>query len=97
MLFCGVKESSRGIWEQRYLGFLFHSSTRVWESSIYLGERVLTWCNISPSTSAPLSDLKGPVGPPGLTRPKHKRTFTGFGAGDIKSVEGMFFPNPNHT
>lgn len=42
-----------------------------------------------PSTSAPITDLKGPVGPPGFTRPKHKRTFTGFGAGEIKSVEGM--------
>jgi hypothetical protein len=40
-----------------------------------------------PSTSAPISDLQGPVGP-GFTRPKHKRTFTGFGAGEIKSVEG---------
>jgi hypothetical protein len=42
-----------------------------------------------PSTSAPISDLQGPVGP-GFSRPKHKRTFTGFGAGEIKSVEGMF-------
>ena len=41
-----------------------------------------------PSTGAPISDLKGPIGP-GFTRPKHKRTFTGFGAGEIKSVEGM--------
>jgi starch phosphorylase len=40
-----------------------------------------------PSTGAPI-DLQGPVGP-GFTRPKHKRTFTGFGAGEIKSVEGM--------
>jgi hypothetical protein len=40
-----------------------------------------------PSTGAPISDLKGPIGP-GFTRPKHKRTFTGFGAGEIKSVEG---------
>lgn len=39
-----------------------------------------------PSTGAPI-DLQGPVGP-GFTRPKHKRTFTGFGAGEIKSVEG---------
>jgi starch phosphorylase len=39
-----------------------------------------------PSTSAPISELKGPVGP-SITRPKHKRTFTGFGAGEIKSVE----------
>jgi len=41
-----------------------------------------------PSTGAPITDLKGPIGPSGVTRPKHKRTFTGFGAGDIKSVEG---------
>lgn len=44
-----------------------------------------------PSTSAPISDLQGPVGPAGVSRPKHKRTFTGFGAGEIKSVEGEFF------
>lgn len=42
-----------------------------------------------PSTSAPISDLQGPVGPASMSRPKHKRTFTGFGAGEIKSVEGM--------
>ncbi len=40
-----------------------------------------------PSTSAPISELQGPVGP-GFSRPKHKRTFTGFGAGEIKTVEG---------
>jgi len=45
-----------------------------------------------PSTGAPITDLKGPIGPSGVTRPKHKRTFTGFGAGDIKSVEGRFSP-----
>ncbi|KAF2122177.1 glycogen phosphorylase-like protein [Lophiotrema nucula] len=45
-----------------------------------------------PSTSAPLSDLKGPVGP-GFSRPKHKRTVTGFGPGDIKSVEASI-PEP---
>jgi len=39
-----------------------------------------------PSTSAPISELQGPVGPE-FTRPKHKRTFTGFGAGEIKGVE----------
>jgi starch phosphorylase len=44
-----------------------------------------------PSTSAPISDLKGPVGPEGISRPKHKRTFTGFGAGEIKSVEGELY------
>lgn len=42
-----------------------------------------------PSTSAPISELQGPVGP-GFSRPKHKRTFTGFGAGEIKNVEGKF-------
>ena len=39
-----------------------------------------------PSTSAPLSDLQGPIGP-GITRPKHTRTSTGFGAQEIKTVE----------
>ena len=38
------------------------------------------------STSAPITDLKGPVGPD-FTRPKHKRAVTGFGAQEIKSVE----------
>lgn len=37
---------------------------------------------------APIVDIQGSVSPAGVTRPKHKRTFTGFGAGDIKSVEG---------
>ncbi|KAG9238854.1 putative glycogen phosphorylase [Amylocarpus encephaloides] len=45
-----------------------------------------------PSTSAPIHDLQGPVGP-GFSRPKHKRTFTGFGAGEIKSVEASI-PEP---
>ncbi|CZR62250.1 probable glycogen phosphorylase [Phialocephala subalpina] len=45
-----------------------------------------------PSTSAPISELQGPVGP-GFSRPKHKRTFTGFGAGEIKSVEASI-PEP---
>ncbi|TKA77822.1 hypothetical protein B0A55_04596 [Friedmanniomyces simplex] len=40
-----------------------------------------------PSTSAPISDFTSPVGPPGMTRPKHKRTVTGFGPGEIKNVE----------
>jgi len=40
-----------------------------------------------PSTSAPVAELSGPIGPAGITRPKHKRTITGFGASDIKSVE----------
>jgi len=46
-----------------------------------------------PSTSAPLVELQGSVGPAGMSRPKHKRTFTGFGAGDIKSVEGESVPS----
>ncbi|KAF2456212.1 glycogen phosphorylase-like protein [Lineolata rhizophorae] len=45
-----------------------------------------------PSTSAPLSDLQGPVGP-AFSRPKHKRTFTGFGPQEIKSVEASI-PEP---
>ncbi|KAE8854054.1 hypothetical protein HRS9122_01046 [Pyrenophora teres f. teres] len=45
-----------------------------------------------PSTSAPLSDLQGPVGP-AFTRPKHKRTVTGFGPSDIKTVEASI-PEP---
>ncbi|KAI1007463.1 Glycogen phosphorylase [Podosphaera aphanis] len=39
-----------------------------------------------PSTGPPIAELQGPVGP-GYSRPKHRRTFTGFGAGEIKSVE----------
>lgn len=46
-----------------------------------------------PSMGAPISDLKGPVGPPDISRPKHKRTFTGFGAGEIKAVEASI-PEP---
>ena len=42
-----------------------------------------------PSMGAPIVDIIGSVGPAGISRPKHKRTFTGFGAGEIKSVEGM--------
>ncbi|KAK4948139.1 Non-essential glycogen phosphorylase [Elasticomyces elasticus] len=45
-----------------------------------------------PSMGAPISTLTGPVGP-GFTRPKHKRTATGFGAGDIKAVESSI---PEH-
>lgn len=48
-----------------------------------------------PSTSAPLTDLKGPVGPQ-FTRPKHKRTVTGFGPGEIKSVEASI-PEPQRA
>ncbi|OAQ63077.2 glycogen phosphorylase [Pochonia chlamydosporia 170] len=46
-----------------------------------------------PSTSAPIVDITGGVGPAGISRPKHKRTFTGFGAGEIKSVEASI-PEP---
>lgn len=37
---------------------------------------------------APIVDIVGSVGPAGISRPKHKRTYTGFGAGEVKSVEG---------
>ncbi|KAK1827623.1 family 35 putative glycosyltransferase [Podospora conica] len=46
-----------------------------------------------PSTSAPIVDIQGSVGPAGISRPKHKRTFTGFGAGEIKGVEASI-PEP---
>jgi hypothetical protein len=42
-----------------------------------------------PSVGVPIVDIQGSVAPEGISRPKHKRTFTGFGAGEIKSVEGM--------
>lgn len=45
-----------------------------------------------PSVGAPLVDIQGNVGPTGITRPKHRRTFTGFGAQEIKSVEGNVVP-----
>ena len=38
------------------------------------------------STSAPIVDLKGPVGPD-FTRPKHKRTATGLGPSEIQGIE----------
>lgn len=41
-----------------------------------------------PSMGAPIVDIHGSIGPAGVSRPKHKRTFTGFGAGEIKNVEG---------
>ncbi|KAK3687258.1 glycosyl transferase [Podospora appendiculata] len=46
-----------------------------------------------PSVGAPLADIQGSVVPAGISRPKHKRTFTGFGAGEIKSVEASI-PEP---
>lgn len=45
-----------------------------------------------PSVGAPISDITKPVGP-GFSRPKHKRTFTGFGPSDIRSVEASI-PEP---
>ncbi|KAI1177456.1 glycosyltransferase family 35 protein [Nemania sp. FL0916] len=46
-----------------------------------------------PSMGAPIVDIVGSVGPAGISRPKHKRTFTGFGPGEIKSVEASI-PEP---
>jgi len=42
-----------------------------------------------PSVGAPIVDIQGSVGPAGISRPKHKRTLTGFGAAEIQNVEGM--------
>ncbi|KAK7981782.1 glycosyltransferase family 35 protein [Apiospora saccharicola] len=46
-----------------------------------------------PSMGAPIVDIVGSVGPAGISRPKHKRTYTGFGAGEVKSVEASI-PEP---
>ncbi|CAK7208500.1 Non-essential glycogen phosphorylase [Sporothrix bragantina] len=46
-----------------------------------------------PSAGAPIVDIQGSVSPAGVTRPKHRRTFTGFGAQEIKSVEASI-PEP---
>ncbi|KAI2602846.1 glycosyltransferase family 35 protein [Hypoxylon sp. NC1633] len=46
-----------------------------------------------PSTAAPIVDIVGSVSPAGVSRPKHKRTYTGFGASDIKNVEAAI-PEP---
>ncbi|OCK84323.1 glycosyltransferase family 35 protein [Lepidopterella palustris CBS 459.81] len=48
-----------------------------------------------PSMSSPLADLQGPIGPD-FTKPKHKRTVTGFGPGDIKTVEASI-PEPQRA
>ncbi|KAI7007825.1 Glycogen [Hortaea werneckii] len=48
-----------------------------------------------PSMSAPITDLD-PIGPPGMTRPKHKRTVTGFGPQEIKNVEASI-PEPQRA
>lgn len=46
-----------------------------------------------PSVGAPIVDIQGSVGPAGISRPKHKRTLTGFGAAEIQNVEGILvFP-----
>lgn len=45
--------------------------------------------------SAPITDLQAQVGP-GFTRPKHKRTVTGFGANEIKAVEASI-PEPQRA
>jgi len=39
-----------------------------------------------PSSGAPIVDIQGSVGPAGVSRPKHTRTMTGLGPGEIKSV-----------
>ncbi|KAL2148574.1 hypothetical protein VTH82DRAFT_2128 [Thermothelomyces myriococcoides] len=49
-----------------------------------------------PSLGAPIVDIQGSVGPAGISRPKHKRTFTGFGAGEIKHVEASI-PEPQRN
>lgn len=43
-----------------------------------------------PSMGAPIVDIQGAVAPAGISRPKHTRTATGFGPGEIKTVEGMY-------
>ncbi|KAK5135683.1 Non-essential glycogen phosphorylase [Meristemomyces frigidus] len=48
------------------------------------------------STSAPITDFQDAVGPPGMSRPKHKRTVTGFGPQEIKSVEASI-PEPQRA
>ncbi|CAK7269295.1 Non-essential glycogen phosphorylase [Sporothrix epigloea] len=45
------------------------------------------------SVGAPIVDIQGSVVPAGVTRPKHRRTFTGFGAQEIKGVEASI-PEP---
>ncbi|KAI8962162.1 glycosyltransferase family 35 protein [Daldinia sp. FL1419] len=49
-----------------------------------------------PSTAAPIVDISGSVSPAGISRPKHKRTFTGFGASEIKNVEAAI-PEPQRA
>ncbi|KAI1434530.1 glycosyltransferase family 35 protein [Xylaria sp. CBS 124048] len=56
-------------------------------------QRALPTRERRPSMGAPIIDIVGSVGPAGISRPKHKRTFTGFGASEIKSVEASI-PEP---
>lgn len=49
-----------------------------------------------PSMSAPITDISTPVGPEGMSRPKHKRTATGFGPQEIKAVEASI-PEPQRA
>ncbi|KAI0386040.1 glycosyltransferase family 35 protein [Hypomontagnella monticulosa] len=49
-----------------------------------------------PSSSAPIVDIVGSVSPAGISRPKHKRTYTGFGPSEIKSVEAAI-PEPQRA
>jgi hypothetical protein len=60
-------------------------STAIMASKPFVRER-------RPSIGVPVADLQGPVGP-GFSRPKHKRTFTGFGPSEIKAVEASI-PEP---
>ncbi|KAJ2904385.1 hypothetical protein MKZ38_008170 [Zalerion maritima] len=46
-----------------------------------------------PSVGPPIVDIQGGVGPPGMSRPKHQRTFTGFGPQEIRVVEAAI-PEP---
>ncbi|KAI1821521.1 glycosyltransferase family 35 protein [Xylaria intraflava] len=46
-----------------------------------------------PSMGAPIIDIVGSVVPAGISRPKHKRTSTGFGPSEIKSVEASIPEN----
>ncbi|KAF4126863.1 glycogen phosphorylase [Geosmithia morbida] len=45
-----------------------------------------------PSLGAPIVDIQGAVSPEGMSRPKHRRTLTGLGASEIKSVVGRVCP-----
>lgn len=46
-----------------------------------------------PSVGAPIVDIQGSVSPAGISRPKHKRTFTGFSPQEIKNVEASIPEN----